>query len=129
TVHKTAQVTSPAGWTVGGMAKGAGMLAPGLATMLVVVTTDADVGGAGLDTALRGATCTTFDRMDSDGWMSTNGTVLLLASGASATAPDAAECAEAVRAVSAELARQVIGDAEGAGKEIRIDVTGAATED
>ncbi|KJS55080.1 bifunctional glutamate N-acetyltransferase/amino-acid acetyltransferase ArgJ [Streptomyces rubellomurinus] len=129
TVHKTAQVTSPAGWTVGGMAKGAGMLAPSLATMLVVLTTDADVDAAGLDAALRGATRTTFDRIDSDGCMSTNDTVLLLASGASGTAPDAAEFAEAVRAVSADLARQLIGDAEGAGKEIRIDVTGAATED
>lgn len=129
TVHKTAQVTSPAGWTVGGMAKGAGMLAPSLATMLVVLTTDAAVDGAGLDAALRGATRTTFDRIDSDGCMSTNDTVLLLASGASEVTPDEAEFAEAVRTVSADLARQLIGDAEGASKDIRIDVTGAATED
>ncbi|MBV2155689.1 bifunctional glutamate N-acetyltransferase/amino-acid acetyltransferase ArgJ [Kitasatospora sp. SUK 42] len=129
TVHKTAQVTSPAGWTVGGMAKGAGMLAPSLATMLVVLTTDAEVDGAGLDAALRGATRTTFDRIDSDGCMSTNDTVLLLASGATGITPDQAEFAEAVRAVSADLARQLIGDAEGASKDIRIDVTGAATED
>ncbi|MFJ8436430.1 bifunctional glutamate N-acetyltransferase/amino-acid acetyltransferase ArgJ [Kitasatospora sp. NPDC094019] len=129
TVHKTAQVTSPAGWTVGGMAKGAGMLAPGLATMLVVLTTDADADAAALDTALRGATRTTFDRIDSDGCMSTNDTVLLLASGASGTAPEPAEFDEAVRAVCADLARQLIGDAEGASKDIRIDVTGAATED
>lgn len=129
TVHKTAQVTSPAGWTVGGMAKGAGMLAPGLATMLVVLTTDAEVDSAGLDAALRAATRTTFDRVDSDGCMSTNDTVLLLASGAAGTAPDVAEFAEAVRAVCADLARQLIGDAEGASKDIRIDVTGAATED
>ncbi|MEV0192099.1 bifunctional glutamate N-acetyltransferase/amino-acid acetyltransferase ArgJ [Kitasatospora purpeofusca] len=129
TVHKTAQVTSPAGWTVGGMAKGAGMLAPGLATMLVVLTTDADADAAALDTALRAATRTTFDRIDSDGCMSTNDTVLLLASGASGTAPEPAEFDEAVRAVCADLARQLIGDAEGASKDIRIDVTGAATED
>ncbi len=129
TVHKTAQVSSPAGWTVGGMAKGAGMLAPGLATMLVVVTTDAAVESAELDAALRGATCTTFDRVDSDGCMSTNDTVLLLASGASGVTPDTAEFAEAVRTVCADLARQLIGDAEGASKDIRIDVTGAATED
>ncbi|MFJ1934396.1 bifunctional glutamate N-acetyltransferase/amino-acid acetyltransferase ArgJ [Kitasatospora sp. NPDC086801] len=128
TVHKTAQVTSPAGWTVGGMAKGAGMLAPSLATMLVVITTDADLDAAALDTALRGATRTTFDRIDSDGCMSTNDTVLLLASAASGVVPDEAEFAEAVRTVSAELARRLIADAEGASKDIRIDVTGAATE-
>ncbi|MFB6893481.1 bifunctional glutamate N-acetyltransferase/amino-acid acetyltransferase ArgJ [Kitasatospora sp. NPDC056327] len=129
TVHKTAQVTSAAGWTVGGMAKGAGMLAPGLATMLVVLTTDADTDAAALDAALRGATRTTFDRIDSDGCMSTNDTVLLLASGASGVVPEGAEFDEAVRTVCADLARQLIGDAEGASKDIRIDVTGAATEE
>ncbi|MFE2180629.1 bifunctional glutamate N-acetyltransferase/amino-acid acetyltransferase ArgJ [Streptomyces sp. NPDC059455] len=129
TVHKTAVVQSPAGWTVGGMAKGAGMLAPGLATMLVVLTTDADVDAPGLDTALRAATRTTFDRIDSDGCMSTNDMVLLMASGASGAAPDTAEFAEAVREVCADLARQLIGDAEGASKDIRIEVVGAATED
>ena len=129
TVHKTAQVASPAGWTVGGMAKGAGMLAPGLATMLVVLTTDAEADSAGLDAALRAATRTTFDRVDSDGCMSTNDTVLLLASGASGVTPDEAEFAEAVRTVCADLARQLVGDAEGASKDIRIDVTGADTED
>ncbi|ATL86638.1 bifunctional glutamate N-acetyltransferase/amino-acid acetyltransferase ArgJ [Streptomyces malaysiensis subsp. malaysiensis] len=129
TVHKTAVAQSPAGWTVGGMAKGAGMLAPGLATMLVVLTTDADVDGPGLDTALRAATRITFDRIDSDGCMSTNDMVLLMASGASGVAPDAAEFAEAVREVCADLARQLIGDAEGASKDIRIEVVGAATED
>ncbi|MFF7455727.1 bifunctional glutamate N-acetyltransferase/amino-acid acetyltransferase ArgJ [Kitasatospora sp. NPDC008115] len=128
TVHKTAQVTSPAGWTVGGMAKGAGMLAPGLATMLVVLTTDAEADAAALDAALREATRTTFDRIDSDGCMSTNDTVLLLASGATGTVPEQAEFDEAVRTVCADLARQLIGDAEGASKDIRIDVTGAATE-
>ncbi|MEV5677503.1 MULTISPECIES: bifunctional glutamate N-acetyltransferase/amino-acid acetyltransferase ArgJ [unclassified Streptomyces] len=128
TVHKTA-VAGGAGWTVGGMAKGAGMLAPGLATMLVVLTTDADVDAAGLDSALRDATRTTFDRVDSDGCMSTNDTVLLLASGASGIAPEQAEFAEAVRTVCADLARQLIGDAEGASKDIRIEVINAATED
>ncbi|MFG2297550.1 bifunctional glutamate N-acetyltransferase/amino-acid acetyltransferase ArgJ [Streptomyces sp. NPDC048603] len=128
TVHKTAVVTKD-GWTVGGMAKGAGMLAPGLATMLVVLTTDADLDSAALDAALRAATRTTFDRVDSDGCMSTNDTVLLLASGASGTVPAADEFAEAVRAVCDDLARQLIGDAEGASKDIRIEVTGAATED
>ncbi|MFI9272666.1 bifunctional glutamate N-acetyltransferase/amino-acid acetyltransferase ArgJ [Kitasatospora sp. NPDC052896] len=129
TVHKTAVVRSPQGWTVGGMAKGAGMLAPGLATMLVVLTTDAAVPAPELDRTLRAATRTTFDRVDSDGCMSTNDTVLLLASGASRLAPGAAEFEDAVGQVCADLARQLIGDAEGASKDIRIDVTDAATED
>ncbi|MGQ4717081.1 bifunctional glutamate N-acetyltransferase/amino-acid acetyltransferase ArgJ [Streptomyces anulatus] len=128
TVHKTA-VAGGEGWTVGGMAKGAGMLAPGLATMLVVLTTDADVESPALDAALREATRTTFDRVDSDGCMSTNDTVLLLASGASGIAPEQGEFAEAVRTVCADLARQLIGDAEGASKDIRIEVINAATED
>ncbi|MEU8837576.1 bifunctional glutamate N-acetyltransferase/amino-acid acetyltransferase ArgJ [Streptomyces roseus] len=127
TVHKTAVVTQD-GWTVGGMAKGAGMLAPGLATMLVVLTTDADVDGATLDQALRSATRTTFDRVDSDGCMSTNDTVLLLASGASGRVPAYEAFAEAVRTVCDDLARQLIGDAEGASKDIRIEVVGALTE-
>ncbi|WP_404961005.1 bifunctional glutamate N-acetyltransferase/amino-acid acetyltransferase ArgJ [Streptomyces sp. 147326] len=128
TVHKTATV-SQGGWTVGGMAKGAGMLAPGLATMLVVLTTDADLDSATLDKALRAATRTTFDRVDSDGCMSTNDTVLLLASGASGQVPVYEEFAEAVRTVCDDLARQLIGDAEGASKDIRIEVIGAASED
>ncbi|GAA4795355.1 bifunctional glutamate N-acetyltransferase/amino-acid acetyltransferase ArgJ [Streptomyces sanyensis] len=128
TVHKTA-VARGQGWTVGGMAKGAGMLAPGLATMLVVLTTDADLDAPSLDKALREATRLTFDRVDSDGCMSTNDTVLLLASGASGTAPEYAEFAEAVRTVCDDLARQLIGDAEGASKDIRIEVVNAATED
>ncbi|MFJ6810283.1 bifunctional glutamate N-acetyltransferase/amino-acid acetyltransferase ArgJ [Streptomyces anulatus] len=128
TVHKTA-VAGGEGWTVGGMAKGAGMLAPGLATMLVVLTTDADVESPALDAALRAATRTTFDRVDSDGCMSTNDTVLLLASGASGSTPEQGEFAEAVRTVCADLARQLIGDAEGASKDIRIEVINAATED
>ncbi|MEU8882368.1 bifunctional glutamate N-acetyltransferase/amino-acid acetyltransferase ArgJ [Streptomyces hydrogenans] len=128
TVHKTA-VAAKDGWTVGGMAKGAGMLAPGLATMLVVLTTDADVDAKGLDAALRTATRLTFDRVDSDGCMSTNDTVLLLASGASGATPAQDDFAEAVREVCADLARQLIGDAEGASKDIRIEVINAATED
>jgi glutamate N-acetyltransferase/amino-acid N-acetyltransferase len=127
TVHKTA-VAQGTGWTVGGMAKGAGMLAPGLATMLVVLTTDADLPAPALDAALREAVRTTFDRVDSDGCMSTNDTVLLLASGASGVAPDAGEFAEALHAVCAGLARQLVRDAEGASKDIRVEVVGAATE-
>ncbi|WP_262062065.1 bifunctional glutamate N-acetyltransferase/amino-acid acetyltransferase ArgJ [Streptomyces sp. STR69] len=128
TVPKTAAVAR-GGWSVGGMAKGAGMLAPGLATMLAVLTTDADLGSGALARALRDAVRVTFDRVDSDGCMSTNDTVLLLASGAARIAPAYGEFAEAVRTVCADLARQLIGDAEGASKEIRIEVTGAASED
>jgi glutamate N-acetyltransferase/amino-acid N-acetyltransferase len=127
-VHKTA-VVSRSGWTVGGMAKGAGMLAPGLATMLVVLTTDAVAGGPLLDSALRAAVRTTFDRVDSDGCMSTNDTVLLLASGSSGVTPPDREFTEAVHAVCLDLARQLIADAEGASKEIEVAVVGAASED
>jgi glutamate N-acetyltransferase/amino-acid N-acetyltransferase len=127
-VHKTA-VFEGDGWTVGGMAKGAGMLAPGLATMLVVLTTDADLEADVLDKALRDATKVTFDRVDSDGCMSTNDTVLLLASGAAEVTPECAEFAEAVRTVCDDLGRQLIGDAEGASKDIRVDVINAASED
>ncbi|TRO65977.1 bifunctional glutamate N-acetyltransferase/amino-acid acetyltransferase ArgJ [Streptomyces sp. IB201691-2A2] len=127
-VHKTSVVTGD-GWTVGGMAKGAGMLAPGLATMLVVLTTDADVESDVLDRALRAATRTTFDRVDSDGCMSTNDTVLLLASGASQVTPDDAEFAEAVRKVCDDLGQQLIRDAEGASKDIKVEVVNAASED
>ncbi|WP_329279291.1 bifunctional glutamate N-acetyltransferase/amino-acid acetyltransferase ArgJ [Streptomyces sp. NBC_01451] len=127
-VHKTA-VVSRGGWTVGGMAKGAGMLAPGLATMLVVLTTDADVDSEHLDSALRAATRTTFDRVDSDGCMSTNDTVLLLASGASQVTPEQGEFAEAVRAVCDDLGQQLVRDAEGASKDIKVEVVNAASED
>jgi glutamate N-acetyltransferase / amino-acid N-acetyltransferase len=126
-VHKTAVVPGP-GWIVGGMAKGAGMLAPGLATMLVVLTTDADVTGAALDSALGEAVRTTFDRVDSDGCMSTNDTVLLLASGASGVTPDPGAFANAVHTVCLDLARQLVADAEGASKEIEVEVIGAASE-
>jgi glutamate N-acetyltransferase / amino-acid N-acetyltransferase len=127
TVPKTATVTG-AGWSVGGMAKGAGMLAPGLATMLCVLTTDAAVDAAGCDAALRAATARTFDRVDSDGCMSTNDTVLLLASGASGVTPDPAGFAAAVEQLCAELCRQLLADAEGATKDVAIEVVGAATE-
>ncbi len=117
------------GWTVGGMAKGAGMLAPGLATMLVVITTDAVVEGEDLERALRAATRVTFDRLDSDGCMSTNDQVTLLASGASGVAPPIGEFTDALTLVCRDLAIQLQGDAEGASHDITIEVTGAATED
>jgi glutamate N-acetyltransferase/amino-acid N-acetyltransferase len=127
TVPKTAVVQGD-GWSVGGMAKGAGMLAPALATMLVVITTDAVSGNDVLDAALREATRVTFDRIDADGCMSTNDTVLLLASGASDAEPTEDELTAAVTAVCHDLAQQLIADAEGATKHITIDVQGAATE-
>jgi glutamate N-acetyltransferase/amino-acid N-acetyltransferase len=116
------------GWSVGGMAKGAGMLAPALATMLVVLTTDAVAGSEALDTALRAATRLTFDRIDADGCMSTNDTVLLLASGASDVQPSQAELTAVVTAACHDLAQQLIEDAEGATKQIAIEVLGAASE-
>jgi glutamate N-acetyltransferase/amino-acid N-acetyltransferase len=129
TVPKTAVVADPAGWSVGGMAKGAGMLAPGLATMLVVITTDAIAAPAELDAALRAAARVTFDRIDSDGCMSTNDTVLLLASGASGITPTSPALAAAVESVCAQLARALIGDAEGASHDIAVRVLNAAGED
>ncbi len=123
-----AQAGARGGYTIGGMAKGAGMLAPALATMLCVLTTDADLAADELDTALRRAAAVTFGRLDTDGCMSTNDTVLLLASGASGMRPDPAEFAGQLTAVCADLARQLQLDAEGAGKAIAIEVTGAASE-
>lgn len=131
-VMTTDTVTKQASWTdgrftVGGFAKGAGMLAPGLATMLVTLTTDAQVAAEDLDTALRSATAITFDRVDSDGSMSTNDTVLLLASGASGHHPTPAILTEAVTAVCHDLAQQLLADAEGSTKDVTITVERAAT--
>jgi glutamate N-acetyltransferase/amino-acid N-acetyltransferase len=117
------------GWSVGGMAKGAGMLAPGMATMLSVLTTDAVADPEVLDAALRAATRVSFDRVDSDGCMSTNDTVLLLASGASGVEPTAEQLTAAVTAACHDLAQQLLADAEGATKEVAIEVVGAAGED
>jgi glutamate N-acetyltransferase / amino-acid N-acetyltransferase len=117
-----------AGYTIGGMAKGAGMLAPGLATMLCVLSTDADLPARELDQALRAATRVTFDRLDTDGCMSTNDTVLLLASGAAAVTPDPAAFTAALTEVCGDLARQLQADAEGASKLIAVEVIGAASE-
>ncbi|MFD1055999.1 bifunctional glutamate N-acetyltransferase/amino-acid acetyltransferase ArgJ [Terrabacter terrigena] len=128
TVHKVATHAGD-GWSVSGMAKGAGMLAPALATMLVVLTTDAVVDPTDLDAALRSATAVSFDRIDSDACMSTNDTVVVLASGASGVTVAREALTEALTAVSSDLARQLIGDAEGAAHDIAIEVTGAATVD
>jgi glutamate N-acetyltransferase/amino-acid N-acetyltransferase len=128
TVPKMAQVGGD-GWTVGGMAKGAGMLAPALATMLCVLTTDADVDPSTLDTSLRAATQLTFDRVDADGCLSTNDTVLLLASGASGRRPDVDEFAAAVQEVCRQLVVALLVDVEGSTKKIGITVVDAATEE
>src|SRR5690242_6117517 len=122
-------VVEGAGWSIGGMAKGAGMLAPQLATMLVVITTDAVVPAADLDTALRAATRVSFDRLDSDGCMSTNDTVTVMASGASGITPSAADFTHALTQVCTDLAMQLLKDAEGADHEIAITVLNAASED
>jgi glutamate N-acetyltransferase / amino-acid N-acetyltransferase len=117
------------GWTIGGMAKGAGMLAPSLATMLVVLTTDAEVPAATADAALRSATRVSFDRLDSDGCMSTNDTVTLMANGASGITPSEEDFTEALQRACVDLAMQLLADAEGADHEIAITVLNAATED
>jgi glutamate N-acetyltransferase/amino-acid N-acetyltransferase len=127
TVPKTSTYMS-GGWTLGGMAKGAGMLAPGLATMLVVLTTDAVLDSAQLDAHLRAATSVSFDRLDSDGCMSTNDQVSLLASGASGIVPDSDEFRRAIVEVCTDLAVQLQADAEGASHDIAILVQNAASE-
>lgn len=127
TVAKTASVKR-SGWTIGGMAKGAGMLAPGLATMLVVLTTDADLEAVEADAALRRATGVTFDRLDSDGCMSTNDQVTLLANGATGIRPDLDEFASALTEVCRELSQKLQQDAEGASHDITIVVTNAESE-
>ena len=126
TVSKQASCVASAGWSVGGMAKGAGMLAPALATMLVVITTDAELDQTEADQALRAATAVSFDRADADGCMSTNDTVILLANGASGVRPDPAEFQEALDTVCVSLARQLIADAEGAEHAIAVTVQSAA---
>jgi glutamate N-acetyltransferase/amino-acid N-acetyltransferase len=129
TVPKQVALHHPNNWTVGGMAKGAGMLAPSLATMLCVLTTDAAVGPEALDRALRYATARTFDRLDIDGCCSTNDTVLLLASGASEITPSQADLDEAVLRVCDDLCAQLQADAEGVTTRVPVTVTGAASED
>jgi len=128
-VAKRAEAESSSGWRIGGMAKGAGMLAPGLATMLVVITTDAVIDPAELDLALRSATRVSFDRLDSDGCMSTNDQVTLMASGASGIAAEVNEFQELLTQVCKELALKLLDDAEGASHNIHITVEGAASED
>jgi glutamate N-acetyltransferase / amino-acid N-acetyltransferase len=129
TVPKQVALHHRNNWTVGGMAKGAGMLAPSLATMLCVITTDAVAEPAVLDRALRRATARTFDRLDVDGCCSTNDTVLLLASGASGIAPPQTDLDDAVLRVCDDLCAQLQADAEGVTKRVTVTVAGAASED
>lgn len=128
TVPKQVALHHKDNWTLGGMAKGAGMLAPSLATMLVVLTTDAKVDAAALDTALRRAAKLTFDRLDIDGSCSTNDTVLLLASGASEITPSQDDLDAAVLAACDDLCAQLQADAEGVTKRVTITVTGAGSD-
>jgi glutamate N-acetyltransferase / amino-acid N-acetyltransferase len=118
----------PGNWTVGGMAKGAGMLAPSLATMLCVITTDAVADAGALDRALRRASALTFDRLDVDGSCSTNDTILVLASGASEIAPSQDDLDDALLRVCDDLCAQLQADAEGVTKRVVVSVTGAADE-
>ena len=129
TVAKEAAHVDPAGWRIGGFTKGAGMIAPSMATMLTVLTTDAVLDASELHAALRAAVRVSFDRLDIDGSMSTNDTVLLLASGASGTEPEPAAFTAALTAVCRDLAEQMQADAEGVTKRITVRVTGAADED
>ncbi|MDN4473769.1 bifunctional glutamate N-acetyltransferase/amino-acid acetyltransferase ArgJ [Demequina zhanjiangensis] len=128
TVTKQSVATGE-GWSVGGMAKGAGMLAPGMATMLCVITTDAVITEEQASALLAEAVRTTFNRVDSDGCMSTNDTVLLLASGASGVTPDEADFQAALTQVSAELSRGLVADAEGASHDIAVTVVNATSDD
>ncbi|PRZ40683.1 glutamate N-acetyltransferase [Antricoccus suffuscus] len=127
TVSKQATYDGP-GWSIGAMAKGAGMLAPALATMLIVITTDVDLAPAQLDEALRVACATSFNRLDSDGCQSTNDTVALLASGAAQISPDLAEFTDALSSVCVDIALQLMQDAEGASHDLYITTTHAASE-
>ena len=129
TVPKLSERTSPNGYKIGGMAKGAGMLAPGLATMLVVITTDASLDSGSLDACLRQATRVSFDRLDSDGCMSTNDQVTLMASGASGVSPEVAEFTQLLTSLCEELALKLLDDAEGASHSIHITTSGAASEE
>lgn len=128
-VAKQAVQVHADGWTVGGMAKGAGMLAPSLATMLCMITTDAAVSADRLDTVLRDAVRRTFERVDADGCLSTNDTVILLASGASGRPAQTTDLGVIVEAVCADLAGQLVDDAEGATKHVAVVISGAASED
>ncbi|MDR0436098.1 MAG: bifunctional glutamate N-acetyltransferase/amino-acid acetyltransferase ArgJ [Propionibacteriaceae bacterium] len=125
---KTTQAELAGGWRVGGMAKGAGMIAPGMATLLVVITTDAVTDNATAQRAIAQAAELTFNRIDTDGCMSTNDTLLLLASGASGVRVSEAELTNAVARACFDLAQQCVGDAEGASHDIAINVVNAATE-
>ena len=129
TVRKTTLVTHTGGWSLAGMGKGVGMMAPSLATMLVCLTTDASITPDMADAALRQATAVTFDRLDIDGSTSTNDTVLLLASGASGITPTQQELDEVVREACEDLARQMQADAEGVTKRVAVTVTGTTTDD
>lgn len=128
TVPKTTLVTHAGGWSLAGMGKGVGMMAPSLATMLVCLTTDASIAPDMADAALRQATAVTFDRLDIDGSTSTNDTVLLLASGASGITPTQQELDEVVREACEDLARQMQADAEGVTKRVAVTVTGTTTD-
>jgi glutamate N-acetyltransferase/amino-acid N-acetyltransferase len=117
-----------AGWSVGGMSKGSGMVRPDMATMLAFITTDADVDHVALDGALRAAVDASFNSLNIDGCESTNDTVIAMASGASGVVPDPTDFAAAVEDVCRDLAHQMAEDAEGASRVVTIDLTGASDD-
>ena len=116
------------GWTVGGMGKGVGMMAPSLATMLVCITTDAQASPAALDATLRKACDVTFNTLDVDGSTSTNDTVIVMANGASGVEPSQEELDEAILKACADLADQLQADAEGVTKRVKITVKGTGSD-
>lgn len=127
TVDKQVAMTAAAGWKVGGMAKGAGMLAPALATMLCVLTTDVVCTAADLDFALKQAVAHSFNRLDSDGCMSTNDTVFALASGSSGVTASREELTAVFTQACQKLALGLLADAEGANHDVAVTVRGATT--
>ncbi|HYR63919.1 MAG TPA: bifunctional glutamate N-acetyltransferase/amino-acid acetyltransferase ArgJ [Actinomycetota bacterium] len=127
TRRKTAALSHPSGWRLGGMAKGAGMISPDMATMLAFVTTDAVVPPDLLQHALTGAVNDSFNAITVDGECSTNDTVLVLANGASGITPSSDDVAAALQGVCGSLARAIVEDGEGATKFVRVVVRGART--
>ena len=126
--HKKTAKSETQGWNIGAIIKGAGMLAPDMATMLCVITTDADISDLDHQLILQSATDKTLNRIDSDGCTSTNDTVILMSSGASGIKPSKGDFEKQLHLLMSDLASLLINDAEGATKVITIDVINAKSE-